>query len=188
MLPSWSSHDSFLHIQNLQIKLEPLVPLVFWTTNWSLCSSSKDILVFLTEAFNEGLAYRSINVLRPAISSTHPSINRYSVGQHPYIIRLLKEALNTRTPQPGKNSPLTLNVISVKLVTLFALTCPERISALVTLDLKLYCVHPEELSFRQLNVQGSFCAWCFNDSSRQRVCPIVDCHVYGWLVFFTFNF
>ena len=33
-----------------------------------LSSSINDILIFLTEVFNEGLAYRSINVLRSAIS------------------------------------------------------------------------------------------------------------------------
>jgi len=118
------------------------------------------------EAFNEGLAYRSINVLRFAISSTHPSIDGYSVGHHPYITRLLKGALNTRPPKPrythtwnvdimvkyivslGKNSSLALTVISMKLVTLFALTCPERISAFSTLDLRRCSVHPEGASFR----------------------------------------
>ena len=48
----------------------------------------------------------------------------------------------------GKNSFLTLQIISMKLVTLFPLTCPERISALATLDLRLCSVHPEGVSFR----------------------------------------
>lgn len=37
-----------------------------------LSLSISDILIFLTDVFNEGLAYRSLNVLRSAISSTHP--------------------------------------------------------------------------------------------------------------------
>ena len=56
-------------------------------------SSINDILIFLTEVFNKGLAYRSINVLRSAISSTHPKIDGYSIGQHPYVSRLLRGVL-----------------------------------------------------------------------------------------------
>ena len=128
--------------------------------------SISDILIFLTEVFNEGLAYRSLNVLRSAISSTHPKINGFSVGQHPYVTRLLKGALNKRPPKPryfhtwnvdvmikyiislGKNSTLSLKAISMKLVTLFALTCPEQISALASLDLRHCSVLPEGVSFK----------------------------------------
>ena len=131
-----------------------------------LQASLSDILTFLTEAFNKGLAYRSINVLRSAISSTHPTIDGYHVGQHPYVTRLLRGALNSRPSKPryihtwnvdvmvkyivslGKNRSLALKVISMKLVTLFALTCPERISALATLDLRHCTVHPEGVSFK----------------------------------------
>ena len=68
-------------------------------------SSINDILIFLTEVFNEGLAYRSINVLRSAIFSTHPKIDGYSVGQHPYVTRLLGGVLNKRPPKPGTHIP-----------------------------------------------------------------------------------
>ena len=130
-----------------------------------LSSSIGDILIFLTEVFNEGLAYRSLNVLRSALSSTHPKIDGFSVGQHPYVTRLLKGALNKRPPKPryshtwnvdvmikymislGKNNTLCLKTISMKLVTLFALTCPERISALASLDLRHCNVLPEGVSF-----------------------------------------
>ena len=131
-----------------------------------LHTSISDILTFLTEAFNKGLAYRSLNVLRSAISSTHPAIDGYHVGQHPYVTRLLRGALNSRPPKPrythtwnvdvmvkyivslDKNRSLALKVISMKLVTLFALTCPERISALATLDLRHCSIHPEGVSFK----------------------------------------
>jgi len=45
-----------------------------------LSSSISDILIFPTELFNEGLAYRSLNVLRSAISSTHPKIDDFFSG------------------------------------------------------------------------------------------------------------
>ena len=48
----------------------------------------------------------------------------------------------------GKNSSLTLMVLSMKLVTLFALTCPEQISTLANLDLRHCNVHPEGVSFQ----------------------------------------
>jgi len=48
----------------------------------------------------------------------------------------------------GKNSTLSLKVISMKLVTLFALTCPERISALASLDLRHCSVLPEGVTFK----------------------------------------
>ena len=47
----------------------------------------------------------------------------------------------------GKNNTLSLKTISVKLVTLFALNCPEQISALASLDLRYCNVLPEEVSF-----------------------------------------
>ena len=130
-----------------------------------ISSSISDILIFLTEVFNEGLAYRSLNVLRSALSSTHPKMDGFSVGQHPYVTRLLKGALNKRPPKPryshtwnvdikikymmslGKNNTLSLKTISMKLFTLFALTCPERISALASLDLGHCNVLPEGVSF-----------------------------------------
>ena len=36
-----------------------------------LLSSTSDIVIYLTELFNEGLADRSLNALRSVISSTH---------------------------------------------------------------------------------------------------------------------
>ena len=47
----------------------------------------------------------------------------------------------------GKNNTLSLKTISMKLVTLFALTHPERISALASLDLRHCNVLPEGVSF-----------------------------------------
>ena len=48
----------------------------------------------------------------------------------------------------GKNSTLSLQVLSIKLLTLFSLTCPQRISALTSLDLRYCSVLPEGVSFK----------------------------------------
>ena len=67
---------------------------------------------------------------RPAISSCHPKIDGYPVGQHPMVVQLLKGMLNMRPPKPrythtwdvhlvtkyldslGKTKLLTLNYIN----------------------------------------------------------------------------
>ena len=48
----------------------------------------------------------------------------------------------------GKNRTLLLKVISMKLVTLLAITCPESISAFASLDLRHCSVLPEGVSFK----------------------------------------
>ena len=48
----------------------------------------------------------------------------------------------------GKNRTLSLKATSMMLVTLFALICPERISALASLDLRHCSVLPEGVSFK----------------------------------------
>ena len=88
------------------------------------------------------------------------------MGQHPYISGLLKGALNKRPPKPryshtwnvdvmikymislGKNHTLLLKVISMKLVTLFAITCPERISAFASLNPRHCSVLSQGVSFK----------------------------------------
>ena len=51
-----------------------------------------EILIFLAEKYSEGKEYRTINVFRSAISSTHIHIDSKPVGQHPLVIRLRKES------------------------------------------------------------------------------------------------
>ena len=102
------------------------------------------ILEFLANAFSDGLAYLSINVLRSAISSTHSRIDNFLVGQHPHVTKFMMGILNCRPPKSrysyswevkkvtahlaslGSNSSLSLKQLSRKLVMLFALACPEK--------------------------------------------------------------
>lgn len=124
-----------------------------------------EILIFLTDCFNSGSAYRTLNVLRSAISSTHSKIDGYLIGQHPFVTQLLRGALLTRPPQPRytqtwdvdavlnyilsmeKNRLLKLKELSLKLVMLMALSCPERISSLSKLDLRYVNFRPEGATF-----------------------------------------
>ena len=67
-----------------------------------------DSLLYLTEYFNIGAAYRYVNVARSAISTTHAKLNGLPVGKNPLVIQLLKGCstiapppLNLDTPTPG---------------------------------------------------------------------------------------
>ena len=59
-----------------------------------------DILTFLAEQFSNGKEYRTINVLRSAISSAHCHVDDKPAGQHPLVIRLIKGVSISRPPQP----------------------------------------------------------------------------------------
>ena len=130
-----------------------------------ISASLKDLLTFLTECFDSGLQYRSINVIRSTLSGTHPKIDVHLVGQHPYVKSLLKGILNKRPPKPrysqtwdvstvvshlvrmGDNSELSLKHLSWKLATIFAITCPKRASSFAHLDLNHYRSAPEGIIF-----------------------------------------
>ena len=99
-----------------------------------------DILLYLTEYFNSGAAYRSVNVACSAISTSHAKLNGLPVGQNLLVIQLLKGMFNNRPPKPryshtwevssvttylaslGSNRSLSLKQLSWKLAMLFSLT------------------------------------------------------------------
>ena len=130
-----------------------------------LSMPSTNILLYLTEYFNSGAAYRSVNVAHSAISTSHAKLNGLRVGQNPSVIQLLKGMLNNRPPKPryshtwevnslttylaslGSNRSLYLKQLSRKLAMLFSLTCPERVSALTKLDLRHCHILPEGVEF-----------------------------------------
>ncbi len=52
------------------------------------------------EQFNDGKAYRSINVYGSALSAVLPLVDTCKIGSHPLVSKLLKEMFNLRPPQP----------------------------------------------------------------------------------------
>ena len=123
------------------------------------------ILEFLKDQFEEGKAYRSLNVYRSALSALLPEIDSFKVGSHPLVSQLLKGAFNLKPPKPryshswsvgkvldfikslGPNKDLDINVLSYKLVVLLGLTAPDRSSDLAKRDLRFRSFHPEGVSF-----------------------------------------
>ena len=111
------------------------------------------ILEFLCERFAAGKQYRTINMLRSAISMTHEEVDGVRVGQHPMVSRFLKGVFNLRPPAPKytvtwsvdvvldylgglpDNEQLNLQQLSHKVTMLMALTNADRCSDLAALDL-----------------------------------------------------
>ena len=119
-------------------------------------ASLTDCAHFLTYLFFEkNLKYRTINGYRSMLSSVLPPIDKCPIGQHPYIIRLLKGIFNERPPvkklTPEWDLPLVLGCLqrcpfepmreaSLKYVTwktcfLLAITTFQRCSDLQALQL-----------------------------------------------------
>lgn len=70
---------------------------------------------FLTYLYHEGLQYRTISGYRSMLSAILPPIADKPVGQHPYIIRMLRGIFNERPPQtkllPEWDLPLVLSML-----------------------------------------------------------------------------
>ena len=124
-----------------------------------------NVLTFLSEQFQNNLQYRTVNVLRSAISSTHQLIDGKPIGQHPLVVRLMKGISNERPPRPrynvtwdvskvtsylsslGDNKTLSLKQLTKKLVMLLALISPERSSVLTDLDTRFLQKQPDGFTF-----------------------------------------
>ena len=112
------------------------------------------VMNYLAELFSEGLAYRTVNTHRSALSSTLKSIDGHKVGQHPVVCRLMKGIFNKRPPIQklvnswsvdkvlklikswGSNEKLDLKYLSFKTAMLVALASARRCSSLVLFSVK----------------------------------------------------
>ena len=160
-----------------------------------------DILTFLAEQFSQGKEYRSINVLRSAISSAHCHIDDKPVGQHPLIVRLMKGVSISRPPQPryqktwnvsvvtahlaslGCNKTMSIKQLSQKLCMLMDLTCPERSSVMASLDITYMRLYPEGVKFfhtifRRRAYSGNLGESVYPKFTDESLCPVTCLSVY----------
>lgn len=108
-----------------------------------------NILKFLTEEFEKGASYGSLNSMRSAISLTVG----LEVGQNEVMKRFFKGLSNLRPPKPKyevtwdpkimldyfenlQNKDLSLELLSKKLATLLALVTGQRIQTLSLINIK----------------------------------------------------
>ena len=125
-----------------------------------------DLVHFLTELFEQGKQYSTINTYRSAISSTVPPLDRTPMGQHKILCSFMEGVFNKRPPKPRysdtwevslvtglfekwpNNSNLELKGLSRKCAILLALTSAKRQSDLRSLDLAFVQFLPEGVEFR----------------------------------------
>ena len=120
-----------------------------------LQASVGNIVNFLSDMFDLGMEYSTLNRYRSALSAYHPRIEGSKVGKHPIVVQLLKGAFNDRPPMPrytsswdvnkvlkfvrkmGANEQMPMSDLSMKLACLMALTSVARGSELHKLDPQL---------------------------------------------------
>ena len=129
--------------------------------------SIQPFLDFLADLYHgQGLQYRSINLIRSAVSMTHKNIEAAPIGQHPLVSRLMRGIYNSRPPTPqycstwdvaavlswlkdqGDNQDLSMKELSGKLSLLMALISANRTSELHALDLRFRTYSPDGVTFR----------------------------------------
>ncbi|XP_063442583.1 uncharacterized protein LOC134722881 [Mytilus trossulus] len=74
-------------------------------------ASLRETADFLTSLYTSGLQYSTIGGYRSMLSSVLPPVEKIPVGQHPYIIRLLKGVFNSRPPRVKLLPELNLDKI-----------------------------------------------------------------------------
>ena len=121
----------------------------------SIQPSIPKVLDFLSELFQAGLPYSTLNSHRSAISSTIPQVEGCLVGQHPLVCQFMEGVFNSRPSQPKysgtwddglvtkyleglpSDSDLTVSVLTKKCAMLLALSASKRQSdGLLTSDLR----------------------------------------------------
>ena len=119
------------------------------------CSNINQILEFLSQLFQNGLQYKTINNYRSAISTFHDHIQGKPVGEHPRICSLVAGVFNSIHPQSrhcfignvqtvidfiksewGQNEDLLDKYLTYKLTTLLALVSASRVLGLQHLDIR----------------------------------------------------
>ncbi|XP_063427248.1 uncharacterized protein LOC134710781 [Mytilus trossulus] len=88
-----------------------------WCNQWKIdpyVATLEECANFLASLFDKGLKYRTIAGYRSMLSSVLPPVDKTPVGQHPYIIRLLRGVFNSRPPErkllPEWDLPLVLDM------------------------------------------------------------------------------
>ncbi|XP_035659716.1 uncharacterized protein LOC118404611 isoform X2 [Branchiostoma floridae] len=123
------------------------------------------VLDFLYRLFDKGLQYRTINVYRSAISSTHLNVEGRPIGAHPLVSRFMKGVFELRPPVPKhvfiwdvsvvlkflrKWAPakcLSLKQLTLKVAMLVALVSAGRSQSLALLDTSHMSSSKDGLSF-----------------------------------------
>lgn len=69
------------------------------------------MIEFLCYLYESGLAYRTINVARSALSMTLLEIEGHRVGAHPLVCRVMKGIFHKRPPQASLTATWSVNKV-----------------------------------------------------------------------------
>ncbi len=112
-----------------------------------------NILCFLTSLYDVGLSYSSINTAKSAISSVLGNVENSSIGSHPLVVKFMKGVAKLRPPTARylvtwdankllnlfsvweENNMLDMKHLSLKLVSLLALTTAQRVQSLASISI-----------------------------------------------------
>lgn len=113
-----------------------------------------NLLCFLTNLYAMGLSYSSINTAKCALSNVLGNIENVSIGSHPLIVKFMKGAAKLRPPTARyhltwdankilrlfssweDNDKLDIKNLTIKLVSLLALTTAQRVQSLASINIK----------------------------------------------------
>ena len=155
----------------------------------------KDILLFLTSLFENGLQYRTIGVYRSAISAYHRAVEGKPVGQHPDICTFMGGVDNLRPPMPRyciiwevdnvlhylqgqEDSSISDKDLTMKTAMLLALAAVKRASELHLLDTSYMAIGESKIVFqlgekpKHLRKKGKRPDPIEYFSSGQNLCPV----------------
>ena len=79
---------------------------------------------FLTDQFDQGLQYRTVNTLSLTISMTYPDVNSCPVRIHHLLCRLLKGTFNSHPPAPHYSASWDFGKWLTTLVRVALTACP----------------------------------------------------------------
>ena len=131
----------------------------------ALCSSVESVVNYLTDIFQLGDQYNTLNIHRSAISAFHNVVGSVKVGQHPAVTGIMSAFFNARPPMPryectwdvnrvldyiislGENDNLALKQLTFKLTMLLALACAGRSSDLHAFDVNFMKLQENEVCF-----------------------------------------
>ena len=127
-----------------------------------LQGSLTNVLDFLTELFQSGAGFSTLNTTRSALSAIMPSVDGRPVGEHHLISKLLKGAKSVRPARPRYSvtwnpnivtsylkscDNVTLKEITHNLVMLIALVTGQRAQTLHALKINDMTIEEELISF-----------------------------------------
>lgn len=138
-----------------------------------MAPSLNQVLEYLTDLFEAGRSYRTVNLHRSMLSSTLSGIEGASIGKHPMVSKLLRAIYNRRTPKAkyssiwdadlvlnklkelGPNESLSLKQITLKTVLILALATFARVSELASINHRSLWIEEERLTFSILKPRKS---------------------------------